>query len=312
VLAAGDAPIAYQWFRGWVPIYGATGPSLVIPTANLSDGGVYKVTAVNNVGTATSLDANVTVTGVASPADLVASAPRVVLVPKSSGNVVKFPAADQSWQVSYTLVVPPIPAPFDELTQSFYVWGDVEFDAYGALGPYKLSNYKYNQVVPQLMIGNVVGGHTPAYGIVGKQFKTWVIQAQYFWQQDNKPYAYTGVIVPVLPGETVTEVISYDPATKKLTASITAPAGTSTITIDKPFLNEALFTDWRDYLTQAQAKSGNILGTPVLNVEPTATKQALCSILPFTVSSAAAPTVSTRDGFALLPVSLPCSPAVKP
>ena len=309
----GDAPIAYQWFRGWVPLYGATGSTLTLNPVNLSDGGAYKVIAVNGVGSATSVEATVTVAGTPQAADLAASAPRVVLAPKATSNVAKFPNADQSWQVTYTLVVPPVPTGFDELKDSFYAWGDVEFDAYGALGPYKLSGYKYNQVVPQLMIGNVVGGHTPTYGIIGKQFKTWVAQAQYFWQKDSTPYAYTGAIVAVNPGETVTETISYDATTKRLTAAITAPAGTSTITIDRPFLNEALFTDWKDFFTQSQAKSGPLYVAPILSIEPNTTKQVLCTVLPFTVSAASAPTLPTRDSFALLPVSLPCAAApVKP
>jgi Immunoglobulin I-set domain len=59
--ASGEPAPALQWRRNGVPITGATGRTLTIPTAALSDAGSYDVVATNASGSATSAPARVAV-----------------------------------------------------------------------------------------------------------------------------------------------------------------------------------------------------------------------------------------------------------
>ncbi len=59
--AAGSLPINYQWKKDGVPIDGATGPALIIPSAGFADTGSYSVTVSNGVGTVNSAPATLTV-----------------------------------------------------------------------------------------------------------------------------------------------------------------------------------------------------------------------------------------------------------
>lgn len=61
VTATGTPPLRYSWTRDLQPLAGATGASLVIPTASLGDGGAYRVTVSNAFGAVTSGPAMVTV-----------------------------------------------------------------------------------------------------------------------------------------------------------------------------------------------------------------------------------------------------------
>ncbi len=61
VAAGGDAPLAYQWLFAGNPIAGATSSSLIIPNAQSTNEGAYRVVVSNALGTATSAVATLTV-----------------------------------------------------------------------------------------------------------------------------------------------------------------------------------------------------------------------------------------------------------
>ena len=61
VVAAGSEPLAYQWYAGSTPVAGATSPALTLSNLQTSDAGNYSVTVSNEVGTATSASAALTV-----------------------------------------------------------------------------------------------------------------------------------------------------------------------------------------------------------------------------------------------------------
>ncbi|HEV2438387.1 MAG TPA: immunoglobulin domain-containing protein [Verrucomicrobiae bacterium] len=61
-LAAGTAPISYQWSKDSTPISGATSSTLTLTNVQPTDAGSYTVMASNSVGTATSSAAVLTVT----------------------------------------------------------------------------------------------------------------------------------------------------------------------------------------------------------------------------------------------------------
>jgi hypothetical protein len=210
-----------------------------------------------------------------------------VVVSARTGEVVRFPAYNQSWLITYTFRVPPLPSGgWDPSQHTFYVWGDVDFDRYGASGTYRISDYVFNQIAPEIFIGRVLSANDANFVPSWTQLDSWAMQAQYFWQKGDKPYAQTGPIVYLNPGEEVTTTIKFDSSSGKVTASISAPNGTSTIVIDRPFPNEpALFASWSDFFQKAQQKSGDpfVYARPVLNVEPYANQQAVCSVLPFTI-----------------------------
>jgi hypothetical protein len=61
-VAAGTAPISYQWNKNSAPIPGATSSTLNLPNVQTADDGSYTVTASNIVGSVTSNPAQLTVT----------------------------------------------------------------------------------------------------------------------------------------------------------------------------------------------------------------------------------------------------------
>ncbi len=242
-----------------------------------------------------------------------------VYVNSNSGNV-NLPTATQSWQIEYQYKVPPLPSSstWDYTTQTIYQWGDVDFDSYGSNGTYKLSDYVYNQIVPQLFIGNVISGHSAHYHATGSTIDSWAIQAQYYWQKGTTPYAKTGHIIYVNPGDNITTVIKYDSQSGKIVVSImddniSCASGKSTITLYRPFPDQpSLFSSWRDFFTRGEALSHNqfIIGHPVLNVETAyADQQTVCALLPFNIESVSIPGISsTPSQFAIQPVGgLSCS-----
>jgi len=213
-----------------------------------------------------------------------------VAVGRKDGAVFQFPPENQSWRVEYRFRVPPLPqsvsASWNPSQNTFYVWGDLQFEAYGSEGQYPISDYKYNQIVPAAFIGRVLSANDANFTPSWTQLNAWAIQAQYFWQKGDTPYAQTGNIVPVSPGDEITTVIAYSPDTGKLTVSIAGPNGTSSIIVDRPFPNEpSLFANWADFLGRAQAKSASLGAwvAPIMSVEPNADRQTVCAVLPFIV-----------------------------
>jgi sugar lactone lactonase YvrE len=66
VTAVGDAPLSYQWQRNGADLAGATGAQYVLPAAQFIDSGSkWSVVVRNNAGSATSVQATLTVTGTA-------------------------------------------------------------------------------------------------------------------------------------------------------------------------------------------------------------------------------------------------------
>jgi hypothetical protein len=64
--ASGSAPLSYQWLVGGTPIAGATAASFIIPSTKLADAGTYSVVVTNPFGTATSVNAVLSVSATAS------------------------------------------------------------------------------------------------------------------------------------------------------------------------------------------------------------------------------------------------------
>jgi hypothetical protein len=229
----------------------------------------------------------------------------VLIRPTGSWSVRKL---DSSWQLVYANIVPALPCTptWNHTDQVFYVWGDVDFDPYGANGAHPLSDYKFNQIVPQVMIGNTLAGNDTLYHPRWTTYDHWVMEAQYFWMnKDGTPYAQAGQPVAVMPGDEVTTRIAYDAGKGAIAVSISTGSDTSTVVLDRPFPNTSppLFSSWKDFFTRAAASSSGLLGRPVLDVEshhvdgPT-----LCSVLPFRIDSVAIPGVpASRDAFAVKP-----------
>jgi hypothetical protein len=255
-------------------------------------------------------------TDVAPSAAATDSAGHRVAVTARTGHVVRMPGWNKNWNLTYRFVVPPLPrGSWDPSRQTFYIWGDIDFDAYGSSGTHAISRYKYNQIVPQLLLGRVLSKSSPAYAPSWSQQDTWAIQAQYFWQIGDIPYAQTGPVVRVDAGDVLTTTIDYEWMTGRITASISGRSGSSVIFIDRPFPNEPqLFATWADFLRKAQAASGGdyVLAQPVVNVESTADGRTLCSMLPLVVRSIRIPDAenSATDFAQHIPVGLPCANAV--
>jgi hypothetical protein len=208
-----------------------------------------------------------------------------------------FPAPTKSWTVEYKFTVPPLPcAPtWNPENQTFYIWGDLVFDEYGSSGSYPLSSYVFNQIVPQLMIGDTLNGSATGFGGTGAVDTSWVIEAQYFWMNDaNQYFVQAGNPVGVRPGDSVTTKIAYTESNGAIVASISASEGTSSITIPAPFPNESplLFSSWKTFFEAASAKSNGLYAEPQLNVESHFVDQAtLCSVLPWTITDSVIPGV---------------------
>lgn len=62
VQATGTPALTYQWLKGGLPILGANGSSLIIPSALRSDAGSYSVRVTNSAGEVTSVPAALLVT----------------------------------------------------------------------------------------------------------------------------------------------------------------------------------------------------------------------------------------------------------
>ncbi len=233
------------------------------------------------------------------------SAYRVVVDPET-GLPLTLPAPDTSWRITYVFQVPPRPCTptWNHTDQVFYVWGDLDFDPYGADGAHPLSDYRFNQIVPQVMIGNTLSGNDGAYHPRWTRYDHWVMEAQYFWmKKDGTPYAQAGRPVAVSPGDEVTTSIAYDAGSGAITASISTGSDTSAVVLDRPFPNTdpPLFSSWRDFFAHAVASSSGLLGRPVLNVESHHVDgRTLCSVLPFRIDSVEVPGVpADRTGFAV-------------
>lgn len=222
---------------------------------------------------------------------------RVMVSATQRGDTqITIPDPSGDWQLQYEYSVPPLPcgSNWNQTGSTFYIWGDVDFDAYGQAGSYPLSSYLYNQIVPQLMIGNGLSGNDAAFTPSWQVFNSWIIQAQYFWMNANGNfYAQTGSIVPVSPGDRITTIIHYSAATGGMDVSITSLSGGSYISIPRPFPNEpSAFTSWKDFFQQATAKSGQILGHPQLNIESHyIDNQTFCSVVPWTIEKIAFPNI---------------------
>ena len=219
------------------------------------------------------------------------------------GNGTIFPSPTRSWTIQYQFVVPAVPCSptWNPDNQTFYVWGDVDFDRYGAqYDATSVSSYLYNQIVPQLMIGQTFNEDpsTPYRPGSGAFFSNWVIEAQYFWQNhlDNSAYVQAGSPIAVSPGDVTTTKIAYNATSGSIVASIAAPRGTSSITIPRPFPNTSppLFSSWKDFFTKAAAKTGGVLhARPQMNVESHFVDLAtLCQLAPWKVDAIAIPNVS--------------------
>lgn len=177
-------------------------------------------------------------------------------------------------------------------------------------GSYKLSDYQFNQIVPQLILGNVLDGDA-SYRPSWKQRNTWAIQAQYYWYREGTAtsFAQTGGVVAVNPGDEITTTISYQAEVGTIVASIEDDAipratGLSTITISRPFPNDpALFTSWRDFFNKATtaSKTSYVLSTPVVDVETDyLDEQTMCGLLPLTLGKIAIPRITlTPSAFSL-------------
>lgn len=78
VVAAGTAPLTYQWKKGGVAVTGATSASFSISNVQTTDAGSYTVTVTNSVGSVTSNAASLTVS----------SAPSIASQPQGASVVV--------------------------------------------------------------------------------------------------------------------------------------------------------------------------------------------------------------------------------
>lgn len=223
--------------------------------------------------------------------------------------------AKQDWTIEYQFSVPPLPSSrtWDYKVGTVYQWGDIDFDEYGSRGKYKLSDYQYNQIVPELFLGNVLDTSDAAYAPSWHQRSTWGIEAQYYWKSaaTSVSYAQTGRVVNVNPGDEITTTIRYDAEAGSIVASIadeslSGSASVSTITIVRPFPNDpALFKSWADFFQRAVAasKTPRVMSTLAADVETYNLDQAtMCGLLPFTLKKISIPGVSsTASTFAIQP-----------
>lgn len=215
---------------------------------------------------------------------------------------VQFPPPTKNWKLRYEYQVPPLPSSssWDYKSQVIYQWGDVDFDAYGSRGAYKISGYRFNQIVPQLFIGAVLSGNGPRYNPVWSKLKTWAIEAQYYWQRGMRSYAQTGKVIKVNPGDRIITVISYAARSGDIVAQITDESLSrshrqSKIIIKKPFPNEpSSFSSWKDFFLHAEARSDRdyVLGHPALDVETYhLDDETMCGLSPFVIESISIPGV---------------------
>jgi hypothetical protein len=224
---------------------------------------------------------------------------RVVVTPGAAVHEkISSMSSNQTWQLRYKFVVPPLPraTSWDYKSQEIYIWGDVDFDDYGTLGgANKINHYRFNQIVPQLMMGDTVALSGPNYGAQSKVYDHWVIQAQYYWvdDSDNKSYALAGDVIAVEAGEVLTTVIEYNSDDGSIKASIASEKSESVIKIPRPFPNEKLYQSWKDFFEQAEAKTGSVLAQAVMNVEAHTGADTIESLLPFQFKEMSGPGFKT-------------------
>mmetsp|Transcript_133819 Transcript_133819/g.416225 ORF Transcript_133819/g.416225 Transcript_133819/m.416225 type:complete len:337 (-) Transcript_133819:15-1025(-) len=188
---------------------------------------------------------------------------------------------DAPWQLKYEYTVPmKLPsAEWDPRQGVFFIWGDTDFDLYGPRNAtFRMHDYLFNQIVPQLVIGNALASNDDKYNPGWLVFDDWHIQAQYFWERlpeealaqaldADQPLppshrlaepptepaenhctpanasaaifcALCGDVVKVKAGDLITAIIAYD-GQGSMSASISAAGGTaSTIAIPRPFPND--------------------------------------------------------------------------
>ena len=236
-------------------------------------------------------------------------------------------AVDQPWRLDYTYTVPRhTPAGMTASSSTYYIWGDTDFDSYGVAprAPFPLSRYIYNQIVPQLVLGNALASNDANYTPGWAVFPTWAVQAQYYWASCDLPagrrcapghsrsYAQCGAAVNVSAGDVIATSIVYDPTDGAITASIgaegaaggaaaegaggAAAAAHSVVRLPRPFPNEQppLFASWREFFEAAQRLSAptegpGVLSHPDFNIETHQVPPAeLCDICPFVLARAEA------------------------
>ena len=230
--------------------------------------------------------------------------------------------ATQDWTLEYEFIVPPLPTPrtWNYKVGTVYQWGDVDFDSYGSKGKYKLSDYQFNQIVPQLILGNVLDGNNAGFAPAWHQRDTWGIQAQYYWHNATTAtsYAQAGSIINVNPGDEITTTINFNARTGTIVTSIadkslSGSVGVSTITIARPFPNDpSLFASWSDFFNRAAtaSKSSYVMSTPAADVETDFVDQpTMCGLLPFRLRRISIPGVaSTPSAFSIQqPNGLTCA-----
>ena len=283
-----SSPLTYDWSvlppegsratltgPGAGPNFVADVPGTYLLSLNVSDGSL-----------SSSTPATVKVLAVPLPADQNDRNYRVIVEPD------RYPTwlpLNQDWYLQFKYTVPAKPPGFDHRMQTLYIWGDIDFDAYGS----NLSGfvrYAYNQIAPQLILGSAVSGNDANYTPRWAPIEDWLYQAHYYWQDDaGRGYALTGSALPIWRGDVLTTRIEYSQASGAITATITGRNGTSSIVIPRPFPNEnpPRFATWREFFNQAAASLGEswIRGRPAMNVETYFTHiPGVCSMLPWQVS----------------------------
>jgi hypothetical protein len=211
--------------------------------------------------------------------------------------------ATKDWNLEYQFVVPPLPSSptWNYKVGTVYQWGDVDFDEYGTSGKYKLSDYRFNQITPQLILGSALDANDASYKPSWSQRSAWAIEAHYFWENGkaSTPYAQTGKVISVNPGDHLRTIIRFDAKAGTIVASIedeNIPGSElSAITIVRPFPNDSsLFKSWTDFFQKATAASRSpyVNATTQLDVETDyLDQQTMCGLLPFTVTKIVMPGV---------------------
>ena len=93
------------------------------------------------------------------------------------------------------------------------IWGDTDFDSYGVhpRARWPMSEYIFNQIVPQLSLGSGLASSDPV--TFKPKFitqKNWMIQAQYFWMHHNGTgFAECGTLINVTAGDVIETEIAY-------------------------------------------------------------------------------------------------------
>lgn len=72
IVAVGAAPLTYAWFRGAVPLANSNSPTLTLTNVQPDDAGDYHVVVTNDLGSATSNSATLTVTAAPTPVTITA------------------------------------------------------------------------------------------------------------------------------------------------------------------------------------------------------------------------------------------------